>query len=369
MEIVSSNSNNNNNISSKTAIDLKKCIITANEYFENKNLDVRGITWFEHLNIQVSSKHITDIFYGDVLGMTPDPSPSFHYNIGKQQFHFMLDEAHFVEGSVVQGSIGLSVPSLKDVINACQDVGLKKLSNTKFKIVNYDYSSKSDSKMLTLIGPYGNTFHIYQTGFDNNDSINSSNKLDTDKQKNKTFMEKKHLVWDKSMAVQGRAGIKFIEFYVLDVEAVASFYKCFFGCNIYFDNNGNVNKNSNSAVVQVGPNVNFIFTKNPNLTEKMMKKQKGIHVAVYVSKFKDSYDLLKKAQLIWTNPKFARLDTCDTWKDAKAGRQYRFKDLIDMQTKEKIFEMEHETRSMRHFQYLKDVHYIPFINAALEYHY
>ena len=52
----------------------------------------------------------------------------------------------------------------------------------------------------------------------------------------------------------------------------------------------------------------------------MMKKQKGIHVAVYVSKFKDSYDLLKKAQLIWTNPKFARLDTCDTWKDAKAGR-------------------------------------------------
>ena len=99
---------------------------------------------------------------------------------------------------------------------------------------------------------------------------------------------------------------------------------------------------------------------------EMMNKQKGIHVAVYVSKFKDSYDLLKKAQLIWTNPKFSRLDRCDTWEDAKAGRQYRFKDLIDMQTKEKIFEMEHETRSMRHFQYLKDVHYIPFVNTSTE---
>ena len=62
-------------------------------------------------------------------------------------------------------------------------------------------------------------------------------------------------------------------------------------------------------------------------------------------------------RLIWTNPRFAHLDTCDTWDEAVAGRQFRFKDLVDPASGVKLLELEHETRSVRHFQFYKDVAY------------
>ena len=104
------------------ASKLKTLTTTASNSFVEENLDTPGILFFEHVNMQVGSKDITRIFYQDVLGMTPDPSPSFHYNIGQQQFHFMLakdgETSH-----VVCGSIGISVPSLERVLFACKEVG------------------------------------------------------------------------------------------------------------------------------------------------------------------------------------------------------------------------------------------------------
>ena len=344
--------NNNNNNKMNNAIALKQLLADANKYFTDTNLDVPGIQWFEHLNIQVGSKVITETFYRDILGFTSDPSPSFHYNLGAQQFHFMLgkddNNAH-----IIQGSIGLSVPSLKQVLKACHEVGNRTLSSsTKFQILS------ENDRMVTLIGPYGNTFHIYQAGYDENkDQVAFNNS------KSITFMEKKHMKWDNAMDIQGKPGIKFLEFQCKNAEDIANFYQTYFGCNIYFGNSNDdeVNNNNNHAVVQVGPNIYFIFTSNANLTTEMMKLQEGVHVAVYISQFKNSYDMLKKDNIIWTNPRFVRLDKCDTWEDAKAGRQYRFKDFIDSKTNNKIFELEHETRSIRHYQYLKDVAYVPFM--------
>ena len=83
----------------------------------------------------------------------------------------------------------------------------------------------------------------------------------------------------------------------------------------------------------------------------------GIHIAIYIDKFKERYTLLKKHNLIWTNPRFAKLDTCDTYEEAHANRQFRFKDIINPDTGEKIFELEHETRALRHFQFMKPVVY------------
>ena len=77
MEIANNNNNKMNN-----AIALKQLLADANKYFTDTNLDVPGIQWFEHLNIQVGSKVITETFYRDILGFTSDPSPSFRYNLG-----------------------------------------------------------------------------------------------------------------------------------------------------------------------------------------------------------------------------------------------------------------------------------------------
>ena len=83
----------------------------------------------------------------------------------------------------------------------------------------------------------------------------------------------------------------------------------------------------------------------------------GIHIAIYIDKFKERYALFKKHNIIWTNPRFLAEDTCDTEKEACENRQFRFRDIIDPNTEEKLFELEHETRSLRHFQFMKQVAY------------
>ena len=74
-----------------------------------------------------------------------------------------------------------------------------------------------------------------------------------------------------------------------------------------------------------------------------------------MDKFKDRFALFKKHNLIWTNPRFLNEDTCDTDKEAFENRQFRFKDIINPDTGEKLFELEHETRALRHRQFMKQV--------------
>ena len=68
---------------------------------------------------------------------------------------------------------------------------------------------------------------------------------------------------------------------------------------------------------------------------------------------------INEKDLIWTNPRFTRLDSCDTWEEAFSSRTLRFKDVVDLETGEKLMELEHETRPLRHGQYLKVPYYVP----------
>ena len=111
----------------------------------------------------------------------------------------------------------------------------------------------------------------------------------------------------------------------------------------------------------MGADVHFVFTENSHMDKMSVNLQRGIHVCVYVSAFKRSYHSLLSDRMIWTKSKFVGLDRCDTWEDAKAGRQYRFKDFLDPKSNTIFFELEHEVRSARHYQYLKRVSYVPFV--------
>ena len=108
----------------------------------------------------------------------------------------------------------------------------------------------------------------------------------------------------------------------------------------------------------MGADVHFVFTENSQMDKMSVDLQRGIHVCVYVSAFKRSYHNLLSDRMIWTNPKFVGLDRCDTWEDAKAGRQYRFKDFLDPKSNT-IFLNWNEVRSARHYQYLKRISYVP----------
>ena len=85
----------------------------------------------------------------------------------------------------------------------------------------------------------------------------------------------------------------------------------------------------------------------------------GLHVCVYIASFRQAYERFAQRGLAWTNPRFAHLDTCDTYAEAHASRQFRFKTIVDVETGAPLLELEHEVRAVRHAQYLKRTSWQP----------
>jgi hypothetical protein len=117
--------------------------------------------------------------------------------------------------------------------------------------------------------------------------------------------------------------------------------------------------NKQAVSVSVGPGVQIVFVESDIVTDRDVEMMNGVHVCIYVSDFKATYTSLKKQGLIWTNPRFTHLDSCNTWEEAFASRTFRFKDILDFDTGKHLLELEHETRPLMHGQYLKVPKYIP----------
>jgi hypothetical protein len=71
---------------------------------------------------------------------------------------------------------------------------------------------------------------------------------------------------------------------------------------------------------------------------------------MYVGRSGDDFEVAFKnaelAGIVWVNPRFS--DKADTLEGAKKWNQFRFKDIVDMESGETIFELEHEIRSVEH---------------------
>jgi len=299
-------------------------------------LDLRGILWLEHINLVVSSRPVAEKFYMDFLGFTKDKSKSFHVNLGQQQLHLAENGD---PAQVVTGSIGLAVPSLSTIRERMEEAA-KLFEGTKYEV----HADTEDC--ITMSCPDGNTLHLYGVDHDTtDDGLNSPQKM--------TSMHSDGGVYGPRMAVRGQPGIRYVEIACRSGTAgrIAKFYEQMLECDVL--------SGEGRCTVTVGPGVHLVYTENSNLTEEAIKAMEGVHVCIYANNFKKLYDGLKKKDLIFTNPRFTHLDSCDTWEEAFASRTLRFKDIIDLETGEKMLELEHETRPLRHGQYLKVPYYVP----------
>lgn len=77
-------------------------------------------------------------------------------------------------------------------------------------------------------------------------------------------------------------------------------------------------------------------------------KEVGEHVAIYIGDFAGCFERLLARDLIFVNPRFEHLDKSTTLDEAWRYNCFRFKDIIDTTTGEKLFELEHEVRSTGH---------------------
>jgi len=321
-------------------------VIEANE--QDDSLDARGIVWFEHINLVLGDRELGEMFYFDLLGCTRDTNADFHANLGQQQFHLNVGGGDNGEPQVVRGSIGLALPSLAtfrerlavygpSLQNAC---ALLNSSSTAFSSL-FKVEDYTDSIVVTC--PWGNTFALFAA-----DDVASESQTAV----NNNVMSQKHANFDRKMAVRGKPGIRYIEFRVRNIIAVASFYSQVLGCTIHYSSD------RARVAVMVGPSCHFVFSQDEETNQAKMdeevRKQQGIHVCVYIEQFKHTFLQLQSMGLTWTNPRFSWLDTCDTWQQANSSRQFRFQDFPHGG-----FTLEHETRAVRHHQFLKVPNYQP----------
>ncbi|MCH9036001.1 MAG: hypothetical protein IH860_01600, partial [Chloroflexi bacterium] len=75
-------------------------------------------------------------------------------------------------------------------------------------------------------------------------------------------------------------------------------------------------------------------------TAEALRPYDGHHIAVYVADFSGPYRFLKRSGLIT---------------EEFANHQFRFQDIVNPKTGEKLFQLEHEVRSMRHPMYRRNL--------------
>ena len=99
------------------------------------------------------------------------------------------------------------------------------------------------------------------------------------------------------------------------------------------------------CVVKIGYHQQLAFTE---ITEgAILEDYDGHHIAVYINNFVETYYRLDEDELVWNNPRFPHL-VYDTIDKAVKRKEFRFRHIIDVDTKENIFELEHELRSLSH---------------------
>ena len=295
---------------------------------EDDTLDVNGILWLEHVNLVVGDRERAEAFYVDLLGFTPCPSPSFHVNLGRQQLHLSMGTPQ-----VIHGCVGLAVPSL-DSVRARMPAAAAELAGTKFAAVE-------EGSALRVTCPWGNVYRLYPVADDAGPAA----------EEGLPKLARLQAGIDAGMGVGGQPGIRYIELAVprRRSAAVGTFYSEQFGCDVQLA--------ADAAVVPVGPSCHLVFREcdaDP-VAEAAME---GVHIAIYVSDWKGAYERLSALGLTWSNPRFTHLDMCDDFEQARASRQFRFKHIVDP-SGERLLELEHETRALRHFQWFKPVHYLP----------
>jgi len=254
--------------------------------YDRSTQDVGNILLMEHVNVLVPEQQTAINFYISALGLTRDP----YMMVGQDNMWANAGKQQFhlpTRGQqVLRGHIGMEMQDM-DALKARLEAAKPLLEGTQ-----YGYIIEGDEVAVT--GPWGNKFRCSQGATDGNE-----------------------------MPV----AIRYVEFTVPMGTAlgIARFYREI----IQAPSSVSEEAAGNVARVRMGLSQELRFRE----TSAELAPYDGHHIAVYLTNFSGPHAFLKERGLITeeTNP-----------------YQYRFQDIIDLDTGEKLFEIEHEVRSATH---------------------
>ncbi len=260
--------------------------------FDREAENLGNVTMLEHVNFEIPNQGLASDFYLQGMGFTRDPY--LFPGTNNMWVNVGKSQFHLPSGEplVLRGHVGIVSPDRQSLLDRLQGVK-KQLADTKFKF-------KEHNDHVAATCPWGNKFRVYEP--------------------------------DEKRFGKVNLGIPYVEFTVPEgtAKGIAKFYRKVLGALTCMEKNGH----GKAAHIKVGPSQELVFRE----TDKALPEFDGHHLQVYVEDFGTPHDKLKKLDLITEES-----DRC----------QYRFEDIVDVDSGKVLFTIEHEIRSMTHPLYAR----------------
>src|SRR5947209_7233126 len=262
----------------------------AEKQYDRSTQDLGNILNLGHVNVCISDQHLATYYYITGLGLTRDPF--LNTGAGNMWVNVGMSQFHLPIGQpdVLRGVTGLVVPDRTVLLERLTQMR-KPLEGTKF-----DFRENNDC--VETVCPWGNRINVHAP--------------------------------DETRFGRIVLGMPYIEFDVRPgtAERIARFYREVMGALTAVIGNGG----GRAARVQVGEKQYWYFRE----TDAPERPYDRHHVQIYIADFSGPHRRLKELNLI----------TGET-----GEYEYRFTDVIDLNSREILFTVEHETRSQTNPMY------------------
>jgi hypothetical protein len=252
--------------------------------------DVGNIVHLEHVNTRIPDQRLATLFYVSGLGLTRDPY--LMTGVTNMWVNVGRSQFHLPTGKpqVVRGHTGLVVPDRDELV--------RRLSGVRGALEGTHFAFSDHDDYVEAISPWGNRIRCYAAGARYQPML---------------------------------LGMPYVEFDVPPGTAsgIARFYAEVFRTPAAADDAG-----GRHARVSVGVGQDLVFRE----TGEPLPPYDGHHVAVYLADFSGPYRFLLERGLIT---------------EESDQHQYRFLDIVDLESGKALYRVEHEVRSMRHPLYAR----------------
>ena len=258
--------------------------------FDRSAQDLGNIVGLGHINVRIGDQQLATHYYVTGIGLTRDP----FVNTGARLMWVNAGMAQFHlpsgEPDVLRGATGLVVPDRAALIERLEQVR-KPLEGTRF-------SFRESNDCVETVCPWGNRINLHAP--------------------------------DAGRFGRIVLGMPYVAFDVRPgtAEGIARFYREVMGARADVPDDGG----GREARVQVGEKQYMYFTE----TDAPEQPCGRDHVQIHIADFSGPYRRLKALGLVTAEVN---------------DHEYRFKDVIDPDTREVLFTVEHEVRSLTHPMY------------------
>jgi hypothetical protein len=259
--------------------------------FDRTVEDLGNVVALEHVNTLIPDQRVATLYYVSGLGLTRDPF--LMTGVDNMWANVGKSQFHLPTGKpqVLRGVVGLVLPG--------RDALLRRLAAVKPLLAGTLFSFQEHNDYVETVSPWGNRIRCHEP--------------------DPRFGR---------MAL----GLPYVAFTVPvgTAAGIARFYREILATPARLAHDGD----APTAVAAVGPDQSLVFRES----EAQLPDFDGHHVQVYLADFSGPYRRLLERGLI---------------SQEDDQHQYRFVDIVDLESNQPLFRIEHEVRSMRHPLYAR----------------